>query len=55
MLVKNKLNVMIDGQFGSTGKGLFSSYINSVNKVGLSISNSSPNAGHTFFIAGEKK
>jgi len=27
ILVKNKLNVIIDGQFGSTGKGLVSSYV----------------------------
>ena len=51
MLLKNKLNILIDGQFGSTGKGLFSSYISSCTKVDIAISNSSPNAGHTFYTS----
>ena len=53
-LKKNKLNVLLDGQLGSTGKGLFASYISSHNTVDIAVSNSSPNAGHTFFINDKK-
>jgi adenylosuccinate synthase len=55
-LIKGKLNLLIDGQFGSTGKGLFASYI--AHKEGptidIAISISGPNAGHTFYTAGIK-
>ena len=54
MLSNNKLNVIIDGQFGSTGKGLVSCYVGKNNKVDLAITNASPNAGHTFYIKGKK-
>jgi len=50
LLTPNKLNIIIDGQFGSTGKGLISSYIGWYNQVDLAISNASANAGHTFYI-----
>lgn len=44
-----KLNIIIDGQFGSTGKGAISSYIGCKEHVDIAITNSSPNAGHTFY------
>lgn len=53
-LLNGKLNILIDGQFGSTGKGLLSSYIGSINHIDLSITNSSPNAGHTFYFNNRK-
>lgn len=44
-----KFNIVIDGQFGSTGKGLICSYIGANNHIDLAVTNSSSNAGHTFF------
>lgn len=54
MLKVGKLNILIDGQFGSTGKGLVASYIGWYNHVDIAITNASMNAGHTFYI-GKKK
>jgi len=54
-LKRGKLNVIIDGQFGSTGKGLLSAYVATGNHVDIAITNSSPNAGHTFYdLSGNK-
>jgi len=44
----NKLNLIIDMQFGSTGKGLLASFLSSFYHFDLAVSNLSPNAGHTF-------
>lgn len=54
ILCSNKVNIIIDGQFGSTGKGLVASYVGKNNKVTLAITNSSPNAGHTFYVGNNK-
>ncbi len=48
-LSPGKLNLILDGQFGSTGKGLLASYIASNNHIDIAVSNSSSNAGHTFY------
>lgn len=53
-LADYKFNMVLDGQFGSTGKGLCSSYIGYYNHVDISVSNSAPNAGHTFYWQGKK-
>lgn len=50
MLQPRKLNIIIDGQFGSTGKGLLSSYVGWYYNVDVAVTNASPNAGHTFYI-----
>lgn len=50
MLKEGKLNILIDGQFGSTGKGLVASYIGWYNHVDIAITNASMNAGHTFYV-----
>lgn len=49
-LIKSHLNITLDGQFGSTGKGLFNDFIakQEENQVDIAISNAAPNAGHTF-------
>lgn len=52
MLIPGKLNIIIDGQFGSTGKGLLASYIGWNYDIDLAITNASPNAGHTFYLDG---
>lgn len=49
ILKRGKFNLLIDGQYGSTGKGLFASYISRFNKIDLAIGRISPNAGHTFY------
>lgn len=54
ILKTGKLNILLDGQFGSTGKGLVASYIGWYNHVDIAITNASMNAGHTFYV-GETK
>jgi len=51
---KGKLNILIDGQFGSTGKGLFAAYLSKHYTIDIAVSISGPNAGHTFYLYGEK-
>ena len=51
---EGKVNVVIDGQFGSTGKGLLSSYVSVNNHIDICVTNGSPNAGHTFYWGGKK-
>lgn len=53
------VHAIVDGQFGSTGKGLFASYlaeraIETNIEINGVISNAGPNSGHTFYIDGEK-
>lgn len=47
MLTEGKANVLIDGQFGSTGKGLMAGYIGSKYPLDVAVTNASANAGHT--------
>ena len=54
MIKRGKLNLIMDGQFGSTGKGLVAAYIGENNHVDIAVTNSSPNAGHTFYVGDEK-
>jgi len=54
-LDSGKFNIIIDGQFGSTGKGLLSNYIGVFNHIDIAVSNASSNAGHTFYDADGKK
>ena len=50
MLEQGRLNITLDGQFGSTGKGLLNAYIalTAPRKPDICISNAAPNAGHTY-------
>lgn len=53
------VHVLVDGQFGSTGKGLFASYLAeqaAVNGIVYDtvVSNAGPNSGHTFYHNGQK-
>lgn len=43
-----KLNIIMDGQFGSTGKGSLAAYLGLNHPADIYLSNLSPNAGHTF-------
>lgn len=52
-----KTSVLLDGQFGSTGKGLFASFLaaNWPERFDLVTTNAGPNSGHTFYTAGYKR
>lgn len=54
-LKSGKLNIIIDGQFGSTGKGVMSAWVGNFYHVDIAITNSSTNAGHSFFWRGKKQ
>lgn len=47
-ITPGKMHILMDGQFGSTGKGLAAGYI-AMNQppIHLAVSNAAPNAGHT--------
>jgi len=51
MLKQGRANILIDGQFGSTGKGLLAGYIAHASDVEAeyAVTNAAPNAGHTFY------
>lgn len=53
LLRQGRLNITIDGQFGSTGKGVLNSYVASQGglRPDICVSNAAPNAGHTFVDA----
>jgi adenylosuccinate synthase len=55
-LQRNGAYFVVDGQFGSTGKGLASGLLAEMfsNNVDLVTSNAGPNSGHTSFYKGEK-
>lgn len=55
MLKHGKLNITIDGQFGSTGKGVLNGWLGNHFPVDLAISNAAPNAGHTYDVGQGKK
>jgi len=46
--VTNKVDVVVDLQFGSTGKGLIAGYLAKTNNYDTVINANMPNAGHTF-------
>ena len=48
MLTKGKANILIDGQFGSTGKGLFAGYVAKNSEIDVAVTNAAPNSGHTY-------
>lgn len=48
------LDVVLDGQFGSTGKGLLASVLAEYNSYHLFMTNNGPNAGHTAYYGDRK-
>ena len=52
-VLPGRANFLIDGQFGSTGKGLMAAYMDKHDKIDIAVSNASANAGHTAIISGE--
>jgi len=61
MIQRGAINIMLDGQFGSTGKGLWAGYVAQWMRENMDCSdtmfmtNASPNAGHTFINSRGKK
>jgi adenylosuccinate synthase len=55
MKLSKGVNIIIDGQFGSTGKGLIAGYIGATSRLDLAVSNAGPNAGHTYYTKGGEK
>lgn len=54
-LVKpGKASFIIDGQYGSTGKGLIASWVAIQNKIDIAVTNAAPNAGHTSIVDDKK-
>ena len=59
MFADSGVHAVVDGQFGSTGKGLMASYLaeESIRKnkyFDICVSNAGPNSGHTFYHNGQK-
>lgn len=60
LIKKNKVNVIVDGAFGSTGKGAASNWLyetsrDTDSRISNFTTNASPNAGHTSYLpSGEK-
>lgn len=48
---QKKVDLLVDLQFGSTGKGLLAGYLSAKNNYDVVISANMPNAGHTFIDA----
>ena len=50
--LRGRANIIMDGQFGSTGKGLIAGYLGLKDErcgaVDFAVTNAAPNAGHTF-------
>jgi adenylosuccinate synthase len=53
MIQSGKVNFLIDGQWGSTGKGKLAGYLYSKGNIDIGISDNMPNAGHTFTKGGK--
>lgn len=53
-IVSGKLNMIIDGQYGSTGKGAIAARIAMDNHIDIACARLSPNAGHTFYYNDRK-
>ena len=53
-MIHGKLNILLGGMIGSEGKGVIASYLGWYNHIDIAVTNSSPNAGHTFYLGDEK-
>lgn len=54
ILKQGRINVLLDGQFGSTGKGLLAGAIADMEYIDVAATNNGPNSGHTCIINGKK-
>lgn len=52
---KDKVNFVVDGQWGSCGKGLIAGYLAKHYDVGIASTNNMPNAGHTIVLEDESR
>jgi adenylosuccinate synthase len=55
LAVPGKISVIIDGQFGSCGKGLAASYAGMTEHFDIVVTTCSPNAGHSFIDSEGRK
>jgi len=55
ILKNGRASVLVDGQFGSTGKGVFAAFIGTHNEMDIAVSNAGPNSGHTAIFDGKPK
>lgn len=57
IIAHGRASVLIDLQYGSTGKGLFAAYLAGMpeNKIDIAVTNAAPNAGHTTCYADGRK
>jgi len=53
-LKSSKINIVLDGQFGSCGKGLLCSYIGNKCHIDIVVTSAGPNSGHTFYVDNKK-
>ena len=53
MIQQGKVNFLIDGQWGSTGKGKLAGYLYHKGGIDIGIGDNMPNAGHTFTKGGK--
>lgn len=54
IMKKGKAAIIIDGQFGSTGKGLLAGWLAGREEIDIATTNAGPNAGHTCMHNGHK-
>jgi adenylosuccinate synthase len=52
---EGRLNIVMDGQFGSTGKGAVAAFLAIHNNIDIAVTNAAPNAGHTYDLGAGKK
>lgn len=52
--IPGKVSVLLDAQYGSTGKGLIAAFIAKYSPSDIAVTNASPNAGHTAILDGKK-
>jgi adenylosuccinate synthase len=53
-ILQSKLNLILDGGLGSSGKGLLAEYLGLTNHVDIAITSAASNAGHSFIYHGKK-
>lgn len=55
LAVPGALSLVIDGQFGSTGKGKAAAFAGTSEHFDIYVTNAAPNAGHSFVAEGRKR
>ena len=53
-MINGKVNFVVDGQWGSCGKGLIAGFLAKHHEVSMASTNNMPNAGHTIVIGADQ-